>query len=569
MACVITLVVFLLMTTVSGFCPDGCGCDEEKLTVTCIRAKLEVMPISLNPSIQTLILKYNEFRSVDASFNFYSELVKVDLSHNHLVSIPSRAFKSQRKLTDLRMRGNKISEIDQDTFSGLGMLETLDLRTNLIETLEEGSFQTMSDLKQLDLGNNRINQIDDSAFVGLSELVILYLDDNQLESVPTKALSSLPNLAELHLSRNNFKTVNDGAFIHLSLLSLLDLSGNKMWHMEEHSLKGLKALKTLKIKDNQLVKVPTKSFENTKNLEQLSIGQNKFEVIEQNSFGPLSKLKVIDISGCENLNKIESKAFSTNFDLERVNIHSNRRLTEIHPQSFPSALNLRHVNFANNALTKVSPTLVPWQQLKSAQLTGNPWNCDCSAMFLRDVIISLVNNSSQVRVTRCWSPPAQRDQDILTLDLPECHYVQSPNVSKAMPAISTTVIVAVAISAAIVFAALSLLWLHYRKDVSAGLNRWSNRKTRTPVKTKDILCYDEEKEPRYVSSYTGLQTLPSHYILNEPNVFNTYHPNNSNNIYHEIQQPQQPQTFVRHDQYFITLARQDLRQAQSTPMSEL
>ena len=40
--CSIVPVLLLLVSSVSSFCPDGCGCDENTLTVTCIRAKLEV-----------------------------------------------------------------------------------------------------------------------------------------------------------------------------------------------------------------------------------------------------------------------------------------------------------------------------------------------------------------------------------------------------------------------------------------------------------------------------------------------------------------------------------------------
>ena len=36
------LLVLLFCKPVFTFCPDGCGCDEEKSLVTCIRTKLEV-----------------------------------------------------------------------------------------------------------------------------------------------------------------------------------------------------------------------------------------------------------------------------------------------------------------------------------------------------------------------------------------------------------------------------------------------------------------------------------------------------------------------------------------------
>jgi Leucine-rich repeat (LRR) protein len=89
--------------------------------------------MTLNPSIKILILKFNNFHSVDASFNFYQELELVDLSWNHLVSIPNRAFSNQRRLVQLRINSNKISKISERTFSGLGKLQVLNLEENLLE----------------------------------------------------------------------------------------------------------------------------------------------------------------------------------------------------------------------------------------------------------------------------------------------------------------------------------------------------------------------------------------------------------------------------------------------------
>ena len=100
--------------------------------------------MTLNPSITKLILKYNNFHSVDASFNFYPELELVDLSSNELVSIPPRSFSSQRKLKELRMETNKISQLGEKTFSGLGRLEVLNLGHNLIDKLVNRAFRPLT-----------------------------------------------------------------------------------------------------------------------------------------------------------------------------------------------------------------------------------------------------------------------------------------------------------------------------------------------------------------------------------------------------------------------------------------
>merc|ERR1719427_2209944 len=106
--------LLLLLRPATAFCPAGCQCDNTLLAVSCVQTELEVMPMTLNPSIRTLILKYNNFHSVDASFNFYPELELVDLSSNQL---------------------------GERTFSGLGRLQSLTLAANLLDNPPNRAFR--------------------------------------------------------------------------------------------------------------------------------------------------------------------------------------------------------------------------------------------------------------------------------------------------------------------------------------------------------------------------------------------------------------------------------------------
>ena len=66
---------------------------------------------------------------------FLAELVRVDLSHNHIVSVTNNAFASQTSLKQLRLDSNKIGLISNKTFVGLSRLEVLSLRNNEVSTL--------------------------------------------------------------------------------------------------------------------------------------------------------------------------------------------------------------------------------------------------------------------------------------------------------------------------------------------------------------------------------------------------------------------------------------------------
>ena len=472
------------------------------------------MPISLNPGIRTLILKYNVFHTVDASFNFYPKLELVDLSNNGIVSIPDRGFKSQRSLLDLRLNDNKISELNAETFHGLGKLKSLELRKNFIESLPGFIFQELIELEILDLGKNRISRISPEALTGLTQLRVLKLDDNNLNRIP-EGIENLPNLAELHLNRNKIRVVPDRSLL-LPTLSYLDLSSNMIERIHEKGFDKLVDLRTLKLQDNNLYEVPSTALVSLNSLETLYIGQNMFSRIQEESFSPLRRLRKLDVSGCPSLTHIENFAFTQNSDLKEVTIASNKQLGTIQPEAFLGVPDLERVDISNNALEHIPSALLPWQRLVHFQISGNPLHCDCANFFLKDIIYSIVNSSETVRVVRCWTPAYLRDQDLALLEL-ECDITSSSRIEDTD--ILTVIIVATIVS---VFLVLSLLLLFVRL-------RRSKYGTQVPVKDKDILQY-EETEPRYVSPFS----VKPHVVSN----------------------PYQ-ETLIRNEQYFATLARMD------------
>jgi len=515
------------------FCPHKCVCDDELLETICYETNLEIMPMTLNPSIKTLIMRHNNFHSVDASFNFYPSLELVDLSSNHLVSIPDRAFSSQRRLVELRINSNKISQLGERTFSGLAKLQVLNLEENFIEQLRNKAFKHLKSLKELNLRNNRISDIQSRAFLSLSEVTILDLSDNLLEIIPTDALMHLPNLAELSIANNNIKTIVDQTFSNLFKLSNLDLSGNQIERIHEKAFSQVSSVRQLNLQDNELYEVPSLAFESFQKLENLKIGKNKFSVIEGSAFLHLERLTTLDISGCSMLKSVKANAFGTLSDLEFVKISSNRKLDFIHPEAFGPLPSLNHLDLSNNALESISPTLVPWMNLFSVDLSGNPWHCDCQNSFLKNVIVNTVNNSDSIPIVRCWNPPPLRDTDIAFLDI-DCEMVQSPKTDQSVSTIDNTAIMAVICSSGIVvIVVLMLILISFRKSVKSCIYSTISKPDNIPVSSSKILQYQPYQEPRYVSHYSGAQTLKPVLTVN----------------------PYQ-QTLIRHDQYFATLASQ-------------
>ena len=497
----------------------------------------QVMPMTLNPSIKTLILKYNDFHSVDASFHFYPELTLVDLSSNELVSVPDRAFASQRRLQELRLGGNKISELTEKTFSGLSRLQSLDLSHNFLERLDNRVFKPLKSMKELNLESNRISEVEQRAFAGCSNLVSLNLGDNLLSKVPKDAFSHLTHLAELKLAGNSLRVITDSSFPSLPSLALLSLAGNLIEKIHDRGFTRVASVTRLDLHDNALYQVPTPALQAFSSLHSLSLGQNKFTVIQAGALGGLNKLKKLEIQGCPDLVEVSEDALAECLDLETLRISSNRRLVHLHPSSLGLLPSLRSLDLSNNALTNVSPSLAPWMALTSLDLSGNPWTCDCDSSFLRSAIINSVNHSESVRVVRCWNPPELRDRDLAFLKL-DCSVVQSPNTDPGVETTGYVGVLAVVVSVVVVSLVLlsAMVMVVTRKRMGSCLKGLQGRQ-RLPA-AKEVLQYPEEREPRYVSSH---------------------HPTLRGGTYSPVIRVNpgfQQAGLLRHDQYFLTLARQ-------------
>ncbi|XP_063236899.1 slit homolog 1 protein [Bacillus rossius redtenbacheri] len=448
-----------------AICPTSCKCDDDTLVVTCVQANLDVIPITLNPSIQRLVLRGNRVRTVDSAFQFYSELQYVDLSDNQLVSVPARSFDAQRKLTELHLHHNKISFVSNRTFSGLRALTVLSLRRNFLEEFPDQLFASLSRLEELDLGQNRISRVDARAFAGLASLKILYLDDNQLKVVPTPAFALLGGLAELHLGLNGFARLPDDAFAGLAKLAVLDLSGAGLVNVSEHAFRGLPALRYLGLADNRLSAVPTRQLQGLARLEELYLGQNDLEALPAGAFRGLANLRKLDVSGAPLLTTVERGALQDNLNLETLVLSSNKRLAAVEEGALEGLPNLRHLVLRDNAFASFPETLAAWPELRRIDLAENPLECRCGLLWLRDLLAR--RNATQVL---CAAPQHLKDRSLPALTDDELGCALHDTRQQA-------IIGALCGCAVAVLAALGFLAHRHRRRFQAAVKdyKWNNR----------------------------------------------------------------------------------------------
>jgi len=381
---------FLLLPYARGDCPNKCVCKEEQeIHVECIQADLQTIPSTLNPIIQILTLNHNKFKEIgSASFQFHPELVKVDLADNQLEEIQEKTFEAQKVLRTLNLSNNKLKNLDNLTLYGLESVEVLDLSGNMFETVGGFVFEYLTKLKQLNLGDNNIRALDVNSFSGVESLQSLNLHGNMFPRVESEAFSLIQNLVKLNLSLNNISELKTNSFNFFEQLTELDLSGNQIQLLSEDSFLGLNSLKTLRLSNTNMSAVPSAALARLIRLEHLELNKNNFKEVGENAFAGLDHLQFLSISQCPTLRKVVSGVFSPNTKLSSINLSYNVMLDEVGNGTFDNLPSLSHLYLRDNHLTSVNLRNLNLTVIKTVDLSGNPWTCDCSTHHLQHLALS-------------------------------------------------------------------------------------------------------------------------------------------------------------------------------------
>lgn len=379
------LLLLSLVSCANAFCPMRCVCNDDKLTVQCAGAALDVIPITLNPEIRELHLTRNNIRNIMSAFSVYQQIKFLDVSYNQLRTLGADNFPLP-ELKVLVLDSNLVAELEANTFRGLRTLLELQLRRNALTYVPSRAFHDMRSLERLDISHNQIAKIDSDAFVGLHRLKSLILRDNKLSHVPTP---DLHRLEELHFGRN----------------SVRDLA--------------------------------------------------------EDNFRALENLRRLYIVRSEHLDSIDERTFRQCLQLEQVVLEENRRLRYLSPATFTNLRQLTRVSLRANGFESFHPDLLPWNQLSTFDLRDNPIVCNCSVIWLWDLLRSLDHTGNWTNV-RCHSPTHLSGELLRTLshyDL-DCDGRTRRNI--LIVGLSTTAIFAIIVLALV-------LW--YRRKVSRVLKK--------------------------------------------------------------------------------------------------
>lgn len=130
----------------------------------------------------------------DEVFGFKaSNLKELNLKGNRLTELSS--LSRLTSLTHVILSSNQLSNLPEDIFRNISLLENLDLSENQLTFLPERIFHDLLGLTSIDLHKNNLSRVHPKLFEDQLLVQQLYLSDNQLESLP-------PGLLDVFLTQN-------------------------------------------------------------------------------------------------------------------------------------------------------------------------------------------------------------------------------------------------------------------------------------------------------------------------------------------------------------------------------
>ncbi|RUS90839.1 hypothetical protein EGW08_001346 [Elysia chlorotica] len=388
----------------------------------CSKAELDSMP-SLPKEAQVLDFSGNHFKSLPlieespactacAETN-PSVHCRLDISfrRNHIKTLEPRALRELKCLHTLDLSYNDIkADLFHHFVQGVYYLEILNLRGNPLGQLPDSVIADpfMPSLSHLDLSSCKLTQMGRNSVDDFSKLMTLNLSSNQLTDIHADTFKGLRSLIHLDLSENKLVYFSEHIFGDQTNLQDLRLNGNEIEGFHDNAFYDDSNLINLDLRDNKLQEVPYTAINKLGSLKTLSLSGNPIHKVTQHTTpNNVQNLVLDDMPLLEEIGPDDLTAFT---NLVSLSISGGKGFTKIHngalKKHFP---NLRHVHLDDNWIGTLESDALPWEQLETLTLSGNPWMCD-------DRLRWMLEADCIKEPVVCAMPGTLKGRDLRTLD---------------------------------------------------------------------------------------------------------------------------------------------------------
>jgi Leucine-rich repeat (LRR) protein len=344
--------------------------------------------------VRELTLNSNKLGDLGNHGDLLRTLVSLDdlvFLDNTIQSLPADIFRSQTKMTELKMDVKKVRGLGADHFATTKQLSkiemfNLDVATLRPEEEEEESlplFHYVSELTNVTLSVKDLSSIPINIFT--SNLKLQFLDFKMIScsdglrdciTQPPSFLRNITSLESLTISRTRGSglVLNEDFFWGCTSLKSVKIIASNIKILPDALFRDLLNVHDIDLSYNSISVVPSLLFHPIRNLLKLRIRRNQISVIDDLHFKKANQLMTLDMSDNKitsvavkafaNLNKLEQLSLQENVitfgdenevvwrgmtNLQRLNIANNNISISHMPEEFTTTyVNLNYLNMSHN-----------------------------------------------------------------------------------------------------------------------------------------------------------------------------------------------------------------------------
>ncbi|KAL8612645.1 hypothetical protein ACOMHN_044586 [Nucella lapillus] len=380
-------------------------------------------------SLRKLDLSRNVLTGLGEGFGDLVNLVELNVSHNRLSSFKGSAVGQMGRLTSLDLSHNQLLEATEVELSALRNLRLLDLSFNTLQSVvlpgdcnhlvkldftsnaittlpSMADMRSLSHLVKLDVMSNAIIPL--PSVSDMRSLRFFSVSDNNLQSLGAFLFTEATDIWVANFSNNDLTSVDHRAFLPASP-RVIDLSGNYLTRTQFFSWT---ATREVYLQNNKLNEVDQQTFYGMDTLNVLDLRHNNLSAISDETFKFLGNATTLLLSN----NSLQMSNFFTLLrsmvSLESLDLGFNQ-IETINATSFQPLASLRSLSLAKNKLKVIPVELFHnLETLAELDISGNPFDCDCELLPLRDWLKKTTVKIKQrfnLNITnRCVTPEEHR-----------------------------------------------------------------------------------------------------------------------------------------------------------------
>ena len=392
-------------------CPAKCQCTALPggVIVNCAQLSMTSIPSDLPKDVMELNLQNNSISSTSESdfSREYTNLVKLDLSHNRISTWTNGVNTRLPSLRFLDLSNNMMSSLSNETFNGY-TLDKLYLSGNGLENLARNVFYG-GHIKGLYLDSCKIQTLPSDIFKPLkSSIEVLSLSHNAYSLSLPSAL--LDGFEFDHLSIKN-NEIGNWDFLKKMKATILDISGNNAGELNTKNIPNLRYTTHMYMSNMSIGYLSSSILGNLENVQALSLSENKLFEISSDELKELSALETLDLSN-NDLFELPKDLSQYIRNLTALDLSDNM-LDEIHPSSFQYMGRLNDLKLSRNHIQVLHENFSSiFDNISTIELNGNPFHCNCEISWLRKW---LSETTKKTGVDICHSPDHLKSKLILSL----------------------------------------------------------------------------------------------------------------------------------------------------------